>query len=71
MIEDGSTGLLCDCKDAHGMSDAIRQVLSATDAERVAMGRAGNARLNSRYGRNAIVAAYLDLYSDLLTRRQD
>ncbi len=53
------------------MSDAIRQVLSATDAERVAMGRAGNARLNSRYGRNAIVAAYLDLYSDLLTRRQD
>ncbi len=70
LIEDGSTGLLCDCKDAVGMAAGIEQILSATDAERAEMGRAGKVCLNARYGRDAIVTAYLDLYRDLLAVKQ-
>jgi glycosyltransferase involved in cell wall biosynthesis len=68
LIEDGATGLLCDCKDAAGMASAIRQLLEASPQQRAAIGRAGHARLHERYGQAAIVDAYLGLYRELLAR---
>jgi glycosyltransferase involved in cell wall biosynthesis len=69
LIEDGVTGLLCDCKDAAGMAAAIRQMLEASEDDRGAMARAGNARLHECYGQTTIVDAYLTLYRTLLARK--
>lgn len=69
LIDEGHTGLLCESRDPGSLASAIQQILGATDAERAAMGNAGNASLNARYGRNSIVDAYLSLYRDLLGRR--
>lgn len=69
LIEDGVTGLLCDCKDEKGMAEAIQQVLTASDSDRSAMGKAGNACLNARYGKDTIVDSYLSLYRDLLVEK--
>ncbi len=69
LIEDGATGLLCDCKDAAGMAAAIRTALEATDADRERMAAAGNARLHQQYGRDKIVNAYLALYHELLAEK--
>ena len=69
LIEDGVTGLLCDRKDEKGMAEAIQQVLTASDSDRYAMGKAGNACLNARYGKDTIVDSYLSLYRDLLVEK--
>jgi len=66
LIEDGSTGLLCDCKDAAGMAAALRQLLEAPARDRAAMARAGQVRLNERYGQSTIVDSYFSLYRALL-----
>ena len=69
LIENGVTGLLCDCKDPKGMSAAIHQLLEATDTDRAAMAAAGNARLHAHYGQARIVEQYLSLYRDLLSEK--
>lgn len=65
LIEDGITGVLCDCKDDTGMAAAIREVLASPAAQRAAMGAAANACLHARYGQRKIVASYLSLYREL------
>ena len=66
LIENGTTGLLCDCKDAPGMAAAIRRILEASEIDRAALASAGHARLHERYGQATIVNAYLTLYRALL-----
>lgn len=66
LIEDGTTGLLCDCKDAAGMATTIQSALQAADTDRKRMAAAGNARLHEQYGQARIVEQYLSLYRDLL-----
>ena len=69
LIEDGSTGLLCERKDDKSIAAAIQRLFEAPDAARAAMGLAGNACLNAKYGRDAIVGAYLSLYRDMLSSK--
>ena len=69
LIDDGSSGLLCDCKDAAGMASLIRQLLEAPEADRAALARAGHARLHERYGQASIVETYLSLYRSLLLEK--
>lgn len=69
LIENGTTGLLCDHLDFKGMTAAIQQILEATDADRAIMGQAGNSCLNTRYGQVSIVNAYLSLYRDCLSKK--
>jgi glycosyltransferase involved in cell wall biosynthesis len=69
LIEDGVTGLLCDCKDDVGMAAAIRQILESDDATRAAMAKAGNECLHAKYGQAKIVEQYLSLYRDMLALR--
>ncbi len=66
LIEDGVTGVLCDCKDADAMAAAIREVLEASAAARATMGGAANACLHARYGQDLIIASYLALYREML-----
>lgn len=66
LIEDGTTGTLCECKDADGLAAAIRGVLETSAAARTAMGAAANACLRARYGQDFIVERYLSLYREML-----
>jgi len=68
LIEEGVTGLLCDCRDHVGMARAIQQILSAPTDARKSMAEAGNIQLNTRYGQAGIVDQYLSLYRGLLTQ---
>jgi glycosyltransferase involved in cell wall biosynthesis len=65
LIEEGSTGLLCDCKDDAGMAAAIGELLGASAVARGKMGEAGNAVLHARHGQDSIVESYLTLYREL------
>ncbi len=69
LIEEGVTGLLCDCKDDEAMAAAIREVLESPAAARDTMAKAGNACLHARYGQGFIVESYLSLYRDLLAEK--
>jgi glycosyltransferase involved in cell wall biosynthesis len=66
LIEDGVTGLLCDCKNPAGMANAIKELLEAAAMDRNRMAAAGNARLHEQYGQKKIVDSYLALYRDML-----
>ena len=67
LIEDGITGLLCDCRDEAAMANMILQLLEASESDRVAMAAAGSANLQERYSQDKIMNCYLTLYRDLLT----
>jgi glycosyltransferase involved in cell wall biosynthesis len=69
LIDDGSNGLLCDCRDAPGMAAVIQRLLEASETDRQGMAAAGNARLHEHYGREKIVKSYLALYRDLLENK--
>lgn len=69
LIEEGATGLLCDCKDDEAMAATIREVLESPAAARDTMAKAGNACLHARYGQRFIVESYLSLYRELLAEK--
>jgi len=69
LIDEGVTGLLCDCRDASGMAASLKTALESSEVERAAMAEAGNKKLNEKYGQDAIVAQYLDLYQHSLARK--
>lgn len=69
LIDEGHTGLLCDCKDAEGMAAAIYELLGSSAAAREMLARAGNACLHARHGQGFIVERYLALYRDLLDEK--
>ncbi len=69
LIENGTTGLLCDCKDDEGMAAAIRELLEADDIARATMARAGNECLHAKYGQARIVNQYLSLYREMLAAK--
>ena len=69
LIEDGTTGVLCDCGDPAGMAVAIRQLLESAVSVRAAMAVAGKTRLRERHSPDAIVAAYSTLYRELMEEK--
>jgi glycosyltransferase involved in cell wall biosynthesis len=69
LIEEGSTGLLCPCAEPMALAERIGEVLGATEAERSELGEAGRRVLQARFGKEAIVRDYLDLYGRLMAER--
>ncbi|HYE34980.1 glycosyltransferase [Methylocaldum sp.] len=69
LIDEGRTGLLAPCGDPAGLAAQIRAALALSDTERNALGEAGHAFLQSRYSRQAVVGAYLELYERLMAER--
>ncbi|WP_372618172.1 glycosyltransferase [Falsiroseomonas sp.] len=63
-IEDGRTGLVVPVDDARALAAALGRVLEDAALARDIMARAATA-LTQRYAREAVVAAYLDLYARL------
>lgn len=68
MIEDGINGRLVRPRDPQGLAAALRELL--TDPARArAMGDASRRRVETEFSRDAMVRAYEDLFTELLTRR--
>lgn len=65
LVTDGERGLLCDIGDDAQLAACIIALLSASPQERVALGAAGQRYLRDHFGREAILAQYLDLYQRL------
>ncbi len=69
LIEEGRTGLLCNCRDPKGMASVILQMLESSLIDRNKMASQGNTCLNQNYGRQAIVEQYNSLYSHTLAKK--
>jgi len=65
LIEDGIDGLLVPCGEAAPLARAIASLLQ-DDALRGTFARAGHAKLNARFSAEAVIAAYIELYRQLL-----
>ena len=68
LVEEGRSGLLAPIQDAKALSGRLREMFAATPPQRAAMGEAGRAYLRERFGKAAIVDAYLSLYGRLLAK---
>lgn len=69
LIEDGRTGLLCPLTDPPQLAGRLREMLGSLEACRWSLGEAGRQALLARFGRQAILKAYLELYDRLLVER--
>lgn len=69
LIDEGRTGLLAPCADPAGLAAQIRAALVLSDTERSALGETGHAILQSRYSREAVTGAYLELYERLMAEK--
>ena len=67
LIENGHTGLLTPIRDPLALARRLEESLKSTTEQKTSMGAAGRDSLNARFGKSAIVAAYLALYTRLLT----
>jgi len=68
LIEEGRTGLLAPLQDPKALAARLREMFAATPAQRAGLGEAGQAYLRARFGKAAIIDAYLSLYSRLLAK---
>jgi glycosyltransferase involved in cell wall biosynthesis len=69
-VVDGQTGWLIKTDDAKAWADALGEAVSATRARREAMGRAGQERARRLYSVEAMCAATLAVYEQVLARRK-
>ena len=68
LVEEGRSGLLTPIQDPKALAARLREMLASTPAERAALGAAGLDYLRARFGKAAIVDAYLALYGQLLAK---
>jgi glycosyltransferase involved in cell wall biosynthesis len=61
LIEQGRTGLLCECGDIDAMAAALGRLL-ANDQERIAMGQAARERAQQIFSLEAMLVRYADFY---------
>ena len=66
LIDDGRTGLLAPIRDPSALAKCLQEMLETPVERKTAMGAAGRDFLNARFGKTAIVDAYLALYARLL-----
>ena len=65
LVDDGETGYLLPVSDAQAWAGILRQLVDAP-AERRRLGEAGRAKVSERFDWQATVAAYLDVYDEVL-----
>lgn len=68
LIEDGRSGLLAEVDDAPALARAIGTLIAAPD-RRQALGVAGRAVFDERFGEETVTRAYLDLFQSLIAQR--
>jgi glycosyltransferase involved in cell wall biosynthesis len=70
LIQDGKTGWLVPAGDHKALSQAMRQLMTLSDADREQMGRAGRDHLSAHFGLDAMARRWMTLYDDLLARKK-
>jgi glycosyltransferase involved in cell wall biosynthesis len=65
LIEDGRDGRLVPCGEVAPLARGMH-VLLEDDAQRAALARAGHAKVQAQFSRQAIIRAYIELYRQLL-----
>lgn len=65
IVEHGINGLLVPCKDAGALADAIRVLYGDAD-KRIAMGKAGRAKVLAEFSEDIILSRTLDVYRELM-----
>ena len=61
VVEAGSTGMLCRVADAESLAEAMTEFLNMPVARRVAMGRAGRARVEACFDERTVIAHYREI----------
>ena len=65
-VEDGVSGYLIPQQDATALTDALLEFLNLSYEQKVQMGLAGRARMESMFDRNQIVKAYEEEIRNIL-----
>ena len=68
LIEEGRSGLLSPLQDPKALAARLREIFAAPPSQRAELGAAGQAYLNAKFGKVAIVEAYRSLYGRLLAQ---
>jgi glycosyltransferase involved in cell wall biosynthesis len=68
IVIDGQTGTLVEPNDSAALARAISDLLAAP-SRRIAMGQVGFERVRQHFSRKRMVAAYVEVYRELLARR--
>jgi len=63
VVDDGRTGLLCAVRSAKSLAAAIDRFLDLPAANRIAMGRAGRAKMEREFDKAIVVRAYREALS--------
>ncbi|WP_404363721.1 glycosyltransferase [Marinobacter sp.] len=66
----GDTGVVVPPSDEEALFWGLQQLLAKPTAERQALGEAARSRVAARYGRDAVVSQYINLYEDLAGRKR-
>jgi glycosyltransferase involved in cell wall biosynthesis len=65
IVEHGFNGLLCEARDPTSLANAMQEVGLMDAAERKAMGNAARNRVESSFGEQLVIQAYLDAIAQL------
>jgi glycosyltransferase involved in cell wall biosynthesis len=71
IIVPGETGLLCAPRNAAALADALRQIASMPDDERLAMGQAARVRVEAEFSEPAAMGYYMKAMDQLTSRRPE
>jgi len=69
IVRHSENGLLCQARSADSLYAALEQLLAMTDAERLALGAAGRARVEAEFDEQLVVKATLEVVDEVLRRR--
>ncbi|MBV0913463.1 glycosyltransferase family 4 protein [Anianabacter salinae] len=65
VVDDGTTGLLCDPRSAKSLADAMERIIQMGHEDRVRMGQAGRQKIESRFRETVVIAEYRSCLSRL------
>ena len=58
VVVDGTTGLLCEARDADRLTEAMSRMLEMTEEQRAKMGLSGRERMLAEFDERTVVARY-------------
>ena len=65
-IIDGTTGFLCNVRDATALAEAMRRILLLTPEQRAKMGSAARARIVQEFDEKIVVRKYMEVVKEIL-----
>lgn len=69
IVLDGQTGFLSEPKNPHALAGQMRRMMNLPGRQRLAMGLAGKAHVETKHGLKNVVDRWEDLYREIVDRR--